>query len=68
MLYVTLSESMRELKAIACSHGWSLDGIEIFEVIPSPESLLPDDQYTVYHPGDVELGNTLKAFSRKSRR
>jgi circadian clock protein KaiC len=62
VLYVTLSESMRELRAIAQSHGWSLDGLEIFEVIPPPESLLPEDQYTVYHPGDVELGNTLKSI------
>lgn len=60
VLYVTFSESARELKAIARSHGWSLEGIEVVEVMPPPESLLPDDQYTVYHPGDVELGNTLK--------
>ncbi|HYO80193.1 MAG TPA: ATPase domain-containing protein, partial [Bryobacteraceae bacterium] len=62
VLYVTLSESIRELRAIARSHGWSLEGLEIFEVIPPPESLLPEDQYTVYHPGDVELGNTLKSI------
>lgn len=60
VLYVTLSESIRELKAIARSHGWRLDGIECFEVIPPPESLMPEDQYTVFHPGDVELGTTLK--------
>src|SRR5579883_2855381 len=40
VLYVTLSESIRELKAIASSHGWSLDGINLFEIIPPPESLL----------------------------
>lgn len=65
VLYVTLSESMRELRTIARSHGWKLDGIEILEVIPPPESLLPEDQYTVYHPGDVELGNTLKGILEK---
>ena len=32
----------------------------MYEVIPPPESLLPEDQYTVFHPGDVELGTTLK--------
>ena len=31
-LYVTLSESKAELLEIADSHGWSLDGIEIFEL------------------------------------
>jgi circadian clock protein KaiC len=65
VLYVTLSESVRELHAIAHSHGWSLDGIELFEVIPPPESLMPEDQYTVFHPGDVELGNTIKTILQK---
>jgi circadian clock protein KaiC len=60
VLYITLSESTRELEAIGRSHGWSLDGIDLFEMIPSPDSLLPEDQYTVFHPGDVELGNTFK--------
>jgi circadian clock protein KaiC len=65
VLYVTFSESLRELRAIARSHGWSLDGVEVFEIIPPPESLLPADQYTVFHPGDVELGNTLKGILEK---
>src|SRR5579864_491444 len=33
-LYVTLSESKAELLEIADSHGWSLDGLEIFELTP----------------------------------
>ena len=32
-LYVTLSESKTELLEIADSHGWSLDGIELFELV-----------------------------------
>ncbi|HYZ83552.1 MAG TPA: ATPase domain-containing protein [Bryobacteraceae bacterium] len=62
VLYVTLSESLRELRAIACSHGWTLDGVDVYEVIPPAESLMPEDQYTVFHPGDVELGTTLKSI------
>lgn len=65
VLYITLSESIRELKAIARSHGWSLDGINLFEIMPSPESLLPEDQYTVFHPGDIELGTTFKRIFDK---
>src|SRR5688572_887809 len=30
-LYVTLSETEDELRASAAAHGWSLDGVEIFE-------------------------------------
>ena len=42
-LYITLSETEDELREGAASHGWSFDGIEIFELVP-PESLLDDDQ------------------------
>src|SRR4029077_4083977 len=33
-LYITLSETEEELRASAQSHGWSLDGIDIFELLP----------------------------------
>jgi circadian clock protein KaiC len=46
VLYVTLSETEGELSEVAISHGWSLDGITIRELIPSEENLHPDDQET----------------------
>lgn len=61
-LYVTLSESAAELAGGAASHGWSLDGIEIFELTPDAEALRPDAQYTVFHPSEVELTNTTQAI------
>ena len=61
-LYVTLSESAEELKLVAASHGWSLDGIEIFELMPDEEALRPDAQYTVFHPSEVELTSTTQAI------
>src|SRR3954471_18141003 len=33
VLYVTLSETKQELINVAASHGWSLDGLEIFELV-----------------------------------
>jgi circadian clock protein KaiC len=62
VLYVTLSETEAELHAIATSHGWSLDGIDVRELVPSEASLLPDDQYTMFHPSEVELSETTKAI------
>ncbi|HET7810630.1 MAG TPA: ATPase domain-containing protein [Steroidobacteraceae bacterium] len=59
-LYVTLSESEEELREIALSHHWQLEGIRIRELIPSERSLAPDDQYTVFHPSEVELTETTK--------
>jgi circadian clock protein KaiC len=62
VLYVTLSETEAELHGIATSHGWSLAGIAIRELVPSEASLLPDDQYTMFHPSEVELSETTKAI------
>ena len=58
-LYVTLSETADELRASAESHGWSLEGIEIFELAASAEE--PDDAYTLFHPAEVELQQTVGA-------
>jgi len=60
-LYVTLSETREELEDVAQSHGWSLEGIDIFELIPSEESLLPEAQSRMFHPSEVELSETTKA-------
>lgn len=61
-LYVTLSETAAELAEVAASHGWSLDGIEIFDLTPDAELLRPDAQYTVFHPSEVELTATTQAI------
>jgi circadian clock protein KaiC len=61
-LYVTLSESTEELQATAASHGWTLDNIAIRELSPSAEALRPDDQYTMFHPSEVELGETTRTI------
>ena len=60
-LYLSLSETEDELNAIAASHGWSLDGITIRDIAPSEESLKPEGQYTMFHPSEVELGETTQA-------
>ena len=58
-LYVTLSESKGELLGVAASHGWSLDGITIFEMSPRGEEVQQEAQYTVFHPAEVELADTI---------
>src|SRR5687768_10769181 len=60
VLYVTLSETREEIEAVAASHGWSLDGVSVRELIPSEVSLEPGEQYTVFHPSEVELSTTTK--------
>ncbi len=61
-LYITLSETKEELVAGAESHGWSLAGIEIFELIAGEEDLSPNSQVTMYPPAEVELIETTKSI------
>lgn len=59
-LYVTLSETEQELRDGAASHGWSLEGIDIFELVP-PESLLDaEQQQSLLYSSDLELGETTR--------
>src|SRR5690348_10887000 len=48
-LYVTLSESQREIAMVAESHGWDLRGLQICELIPSEQNLSPESQLTVFN-------------------
>ncbi len=57
-LYVTLSETSAELRGVAASHGWALDGIDVFEL--KPPGGRADDQYTLYHPAEIELADMVK--------
>ncbi|RST50920.1 ATPase domain-containing protein [Variovorax sp. DXTD-1] len=58
VLYVTLSETAHELRGVADSHGWDLSGIEVREMLPTEAALEPDEQYTMFHPSEVELSET----------
>lgn len=59
-LYITLSETEEELRDTAFTHGWELNGIEIFELVP-PESLLDEQQQqSLLYSSDLELGETTR--------
>jgi circadian clock protein KaiC len=59
-LYITLSETEVELRDTARSHGWDLEGVEIFELVP-PESLLDENQQqSLLYSSDLELGETTR--------
>jgi circadian clock protein KaiC len=57
-LYVTLSETADELTAAAATHGWSLDGIEVYELV-NELGLDPDSEQSILHPSEIELGETV---------
>jgi circadian clock protein KaiC len=56
-LYITLSETREELLEVARSHGWDLDSISILEM-DAEDALSPDAQNTLFHPAEIELGET----------
>jgi circadian clock protein KaiC len=61
-LYITLAETRNELSAVALSHGWDLRGIDIYELAPPDEILNPDTKYTVFHPSDVEMNQSVQGI------
>jgi circadian clock protein KaiC len=63
VLYVNLSESTEEIRAVAASHGWSLEGLSIRELATAEQLVVaPEEQYTVFHPSEVELTEVTKTI------
>lgn len=67
-LYVTLSETRRELVRTARTHGWSLDGLEIFELVPPELTLDPEQEQTLVYASDLELGETVSMVRKEVER
>src|SRR5689334_10189991 len=61
-MYVSLSETKVELTEIAKSHGWSMDGITLLDLVAPESELEPDNQYAMFQPSELELGVTTKAI------
>ncbi|HZY18439.1 MAG TPA: ATPase domain-containing protein [Ramlibacter sp.] len=62
VVYITLAENRDELAAVAASHGWDLDGMHVHEVLPNEDLLAGTGQYSMFHPSEVELADTLKTI------
>ena len=58
VIYITLAETRVELKSVAQSHGWSMDGIHVEDIIPNENILHPEQQFTIFHPSEIEMGMT----------
>jgi circadian clock protein KaiC len=63
-LYITLSETETELRAVAKTHGWSLEGLHLVELV-AEAGLDPDLEQTLLHPSDVELGETVRGVMER---
>ncbi|MES1157768.1 MAG: ATPase domain-containing protein [Haliangium ochraceum] len=54
-LYISLSESRDEVLGVARSHGWSLDGIHMFEMQVAQQEFSDAEENTLFEPSEVEL-------------
>jgi circadian clock protein KaiC len=59
-LYVTLSETRRELDVVALSHGWDLRGLSIIELSAVARAIGGDAPTTLFHSAEVELTQLAK--------
>ena len=59
-LYISLSETVEEMEATARSHGWSLSGIDLREVVPGEAQL--EREQSVLFPSEAELSQTIEAI------
>jgi len=67
-LYVTLSESRSELEFVARTHHLDIGSVEIVELLPNEDDLRPEQQYTVFHPAEVELNDRMQHIAKEMRR
>lgn len=63
-LYITLAETEVELRAVGRSHGWSLEKLQLFEMVPA-DGFTEDHEQTLLHPSEVELGETVRNIMAK---
>lgn len=59
-LYLTLSETREELKAVADSHGWTLEDVNVFEYTAADRLETDAEESTLFHPAEIELGEAMK--------
>jgi circadian clock protein KaiC len=61
-LYITLTESRRDLENAASSHGWTLEGLQFCDLTKSAINLAGESESSVFHPSETELGETTQAI------
>jgi len=61
-LYATLSETEEELRDIAVSHGWQLDGVDVCDLQSVQVEPRAGSEYTLFHPSEVELAETTRSL------
>ena len=67
-LYVTLSETKRELEAVARSHRWDLGSLAVIELSAVEQALGGRSATTLFHSAEVELTQLTKLLMEEIER
>lgn len=68
VVYISMSESQEELEAVAESHGWSLEKVDVCEVVPPDLAVEDANQQTMFHSSEIELGETTRLMLQSIER
>lgn len=68
VLYVTLTETAEDLRHAADSHGWDLKELKICDLSRSAENLAGQPETSVFHPSEVQLGETTQTILEEVER
>lgn len=55
VLYITFSETRREVQKVARSHGWDIEKVSIIDLSLLESQYLSESQTTLFHPSEIEL-------------
>jgi circadian clock protein KaiC len=61
-LYITLTESRRDLENTCAAHGWTLEDVDVCDLTKSAANMAGEPESSVFHPSETELGETTQAI------
>lgn len=67
-LYISLTESRRDLESTCRSHGWSLEGLELRDLTHATGDLTESSEASVFHPADTELSEMMQVIAADAER
>src|SRR5262245_27794288 len=60
-LYITLTESRKDLESACRSHGWAIADLDVCDLTQSAANLSGEPESSVFHPSETQLGETTQA-------
>ena len=62
VLYIALTESRRDMEMICNSHGWSLEKLELSDLVRASSNPVEQTKHSIFDPSETELGDLIKTI------